>query len=447
MQETAIIAVKSASRLRKEKRILFEKPDFPVNSLEEIPSPRLIELSMTPQWKDWEWQMRNRIRSIDKLLEYFPALKTDHGLFTASEKFPLAITLYYASQIRKAAYSDPVFRMAIPQASELWSPPFLREDPLEEEKNMPVPGLIHRYPDRVLLVATTTCAMYCRYCTRKRVTGMRESCISEARIRKTVEYLTNHPEVKDVVVSGGDPLTMPTNTIKYILEALRSVRSVEVIRIGTKTPVTLPWRITDELVAMLRQYHPVWINTHFNHPVELTPEAAEACARLVDAGIPVGNQSVLLKGVNDNAQTMEELLRGLVKMRVRPYYLFQCDLVAGIEHFRTPLSRGVEIMERLRGRLSGIAIPNFVVDIPHGGGKVPVLPNYVVSMSPTHTVLRNGAGLLVSYPEPYAEDKIPEELRPLNETPGVWDLARGHISKIQPEKTSHTVQQGKCCPA
>jgi lysine 2,3-aminomutase len=275
---------------------------------------------------------------------------------------------------------------------------------------------------------------------------MRESCVSPSRIKKAVEYLSKHPEIKDVVVSGGDPLTMPTDAIEFILSSIRSVPSVEIIRIGTKTPVTLPFRITDELTAVLRKYHPVWVNTHFNHPCELTPEAVDACAKLADAGIPIGNQTVLLKGVNDTPQIMEELLRGLVRMRVRPYYLFQCDLVAGVEHFRTPLSRGIEIMEYLRGKLSGIAIPTFVVDMPHGGGKVPVLPDYVVSTSPTHTVLRNGNGMMVSYPEPYTEDRIPAELRPQSAVPRVWDLAKGYVSKIQPESADSQAFRGKADP-
>jgi len=397
-------------------------------------SQKLCELSVTPQWNDWQWQMQNRMRSVETLLECFSSLEEGSDLVAASGKFPLAITPYYASLIRSLDEKDPIFMMAVPRDKELWNPPFLREDPLAEELTMPVPGLVHRYPDRVLLIATSACAMYCRYCTRKRVTGMRESCISGPRIKKTVEYLSKHPEVKDVVISGGDPLTMTTKGLERILSALRSVKTVEIIRIGTKVPVTLPMRITDELVSMLKNYHPLWINTHFNHPCEITPESAQACSKLVDAGIPVGNQSVLLKGINDDPDIMEKLLRGLVRMRVRPYYLFQCDLVAGVEHFRTPLSRGIEIMERLRGRLSGIAIPNFVVDMPHGGGKVPVLPNYIVSVSPTHTVLRNANGMLVSYPEPYAEVGD-AGLRPLNETSSVWGLAKGHISKIQPEKS------------
>lgn len=434
-------------RIAKKETLVLQKPDFPFASREKTISPRLTEFAATPLWNDWQWQMRNRIRNVEKLREFFPSLEVDSGLSAASEKFPLAITPYYASLIKKTDDTDPIFRMSMPQDREMWNPPFLREDPLEEERDMPVPGLVHRYPDRALFIATSACAMYCRYCTRKRVTGMRESCTSESRIKKTVEYLSKHPEIRDVVVSGGDPLTMSTGAIETILAALRSVPSLDIIRIGTKVPVTLPSRITDELVTMLAKYHPLWINTHFNHPSELTPESAEACRKLINAGIPLGNQSVLLKGVNDDPQTMEELLRGLVRMRVRPYYLFQCDLVAGVEHFRTPLSRGIEIMERLRGRLSGIAIPTFVVDLPHGGGKVPVLPNYLVSTSPSHTVLRNSTGMMVSYPEPYAEDRIPSELQPMSESPSVWDLAKGHASKIQPENIARQVRRGKAYPA
>jgi lysine 2,3-aminomutase len=310
-------------------------------------------------------------------------------------------------------------------------PDFLDPDPLEEEKDMPVPGFVHRYPDRGLLMATTMCAMYCRHCTRKRVAGTREVTISVPRLREVTQYLQAHPEINDVIISGGDPLTMSTSLIERILMAIRSVPSVEIIRLGTRTPVVLPQRITDELVQMLRKYHPVWVNTHFNHPSEITPEATAAVARLADAGIPVGNQSVLLRGINDSPQLMEELCRALVRIRVRPYYLFQCDLVRGVEHFRTPISRGVEVMEYLRGRLSGLAIPTFVVDTPHGGGKIPVLPNYVISSSPTHTVLRNYEGMLVNYPEPL-DYRAPEPRSARNPAQGVWELASGHASAIVP---------------
>lgn len=367
-------------------------------------SPTLRALAETPEWEDWQWQLRNRIRSMSRLTECFPELKITGETLKAAEKFPQAITPYYAALVRKMDLSDPVLQMSVPQGRELCNPDFLTEDPLAEETHMPIPGLVHRYPDRALFLVTSACAVYCRHCTRKRVTGARESRVSASRLKQTVEYLLAHPGIRDVVVSGGDPLTMSDSAIEAIISALRSVPSVEVIRIGTRTPVTLPYRITDELVGRLRKYHPIWVNTHFNHPCEITPESTEACRRLADAGFPLGNQSVLLRGINDNHTIMEELLRGLIRMRVRPYYLFQCDLVAGVEHFRTPLSCGIEIMEHLRGRLSGLAIPTFVVDLPDGCGKVPVLPDYVISKTPTNTVFRNSAGLRANYPEPVARE-------------------------------------------
>ncbi|HAK95753.1 MAG TPA: lysine 2,3-aminomutase [Planctomycetes bacterium] len=385
-------------------------------------------------WSDWRWQMRNRIRSVPQLREFFPSLKLSPGLSRAAAKFPLAVTPYYAAQIRALDARDPVFSMAVPQIHELFDPPFLVDDPLEEDHDMPVPGLVHRYPDRALLIATTTCAMYCRHCTRKRAAGHRESCITDARLKQVVAYLASHPEISDVIVSGGDPFTMATEVLDRILTALRSVPSVDIIRIGTRTIVTLPMRITGELVAMLKKHQPVYVNTHFNHPNEITPESAEACRRLVDAGVPMGNQSVLLRGVNDDPRLIETLCRRLVKMRVRPYYLFQCDLVRGVEHFRTPLARGIQIMEYLRGRLSGLAIPSFVVDAPHGGGKIPVLPAYVIMQSPTHTVLRNFEGMLVSYPEPSSGGR--NEAPHVAGAPTVFDLTHGAATKIQPADTA-----------
>jgi len=388
--------------------------------------------------------MRNRIRTVDQLKAYFPIID-DTGISKAAEKFPLAVTPYYASLIQRANSSDPIYRMCVPEAAELEDPPFLSDDPLEEDEDMPVPNLVHRYPDRALFIVTTTCASYCRHCTRKRVAGARETSISQRQMDRVLAYLAAHPEISDVIVSGGDAFTMSTEALEKILAALRSVPSIDIIRIGTRTPVVMPMRITGELVSMLRKYHPIWVNTHFNHPNELTREAAEACGRLVDGGIPMGNQSVLLAGVNDNPQTIERLSRGLVKIRVRPYYLFQCDLVRGVEHFRTPLSRGIEIMEYLRGRVGGIAIPLFVVDAPHGGGKIPVLPNYVVSMSPTHTVLRNYEGMLVSYPEPRKPGEEPASEARETGRPGVWDLASGRASAIESESDRRARRRnGKC---
>jgi lysine 2,3-aminomutase len=380
--------------------------------------------------------MRHRVTGVARLLEFFPELRAEVGLHEAAATFPLAITPYYASIIRRLDASDPVFQMAVPQIQELYDPPFLKNDPLEEDEDMPVPNLVHRYADRALLLATTTCSMYCRHCTRKRIAGHRDSTVTDCQLEQISAYLQEHPEIRDVVISGGDPFTMTTPALERVVATVRAVPTVDVIRIGTRTPVVLPMRITADLTRMLRKYHPIWVNTHFNHPNELTPDAAAACARLVDAGIPVGNQSVLLRGINDAPEIMETLLRGLVRMRVRPYYLFQCDLVRGVEHFRTPLSRGIEIMEYLRGRLSGIAIPTFVVDAPHGGGKIPVLPNYVVSTSPTHTVLRNFEGMLVNYPEPrsasYSAQPGPEAGGPA----GVWELAAGRASMLAPANSN-----------
>lgn len=400
MQNQEVPASFVESNVSDDEPPLPEEPEGRPNRAVIDAEPAQRELANNSLWKDWRWQLRNRIRSPGRLAQVITGVGITPGMLQAAGRFPMAITPYYASLIRKPDASDPVFCMAVPQASELWNPPFLREDPLNEEGDMPVRGLVHRYPDRALLIATSACAMYCRHCTRKRVTGCRETRISAARLGRTVEYLKSHPGIRDVVVSGGDPFTMTTSAIETVLSALRSVPSVEIIRIGTRTPVTLPFRITSDLVSMLRKYQPVWVNTHFNHPVEITPESAAACAMLADAGIPVGNQTVLLRGVNDTPAVMEELLRGLIRMRVRPYYLFQCDLVRGIEHFRTPLARGIEIMEHLRGRLSGIAIPTFVVDLPGGSGKVPVLPEYVVSRRADATVFRNSEGIEVSYPEP-----------------------------------------------
>jgi len=351
----------------------------------------------------------------------------------AVRRFPMAITPYYASLIRRFDESDPIFAMAVPHGGEVVDPPFLSDDPLEEEHDSPVPNLVHRYRDRALLLVPSTCAMYCRHCTRKRVAGQQESAITDAELAVAVGYLRDHPEIHDVILSGGDPLTLPTERLEQILQAVRAVETIDVIRIGSRTPVTMPMRITHRLVTMLRRYSPIWINTHFNHPVELTPESMEACGRIVDAGMPLGNQSVLLHGVNDDAQVLEKLFRGLVRNRVRPYYLFQCDLVRGVERFRTPLSKGIEIMEYLRGRVSGIAIPTFVVDAPGGGGKIPLLPNYIVSMSPTHTVLRNFEGRMVSYPEPMERHDSTPAAAPHAGVATVFELCRGTATTLGPD--------------
>jgi lysine 2,3-aminomutase len=362
--------------------------------------PLLRQNVSEENWNDWRWQMRNRIRDVNDLKLYLPALARLGELERVTARFPLAITPYYLSLIQDGDPQDPVLLMSVPRTEELSNPLGLEEDPLDEESDMPTPGLTHRYPDRALIVVSEICPMYCRHCTRKRFVGVEESAIHPERLASYLDYIRSHPEIKDVIISGGDPLSLTDKPIERVLEGLRSIPSLEIIRIGTRIPVLMPQRITDEFCRMVEKYHPLWVNTHFNHANEVTPEAAAACNRLLRAGVPVNNQAVLLKGVNDDPETMLDLCRSLFRARVRPYYLYQCDLTRGVEHFRTPISRGIEIMEYLRGRLGGLAIPQYIVDAPHGGGKIPVGPNYIVSTSPTHTVLRNYEGLIASYPEP-----------------------------------------------
>ena len=345
------------------------------------------------QWNDWKWQIRNRIRTVDGLASEFDEVINEE-VYEAAAKFPMAITPYYASLIRKFDESDPVYRMAVPSKGELCDPAFLSDDPLHEEEGSPVEGLVHRYNDRALVISTSICSMYCRHCTRKRVTGQQEHCSGNQQLTGWVNYLRSHPEVKDVIVSGGDPFTLETEKLDEILTAIRSVESVEVIRVGTRTPVVMPMRVTPELVGMLKKHHPLWVNTHFNHPNEVTKEAIAACTMLADAGIPLGNQSVLLKGVNDDPLVMEDLCRKLVRMRVRPYYIFSPDKVRGTAHFQTTVEDGLRVMEHLQVAVGGIATPLFVVDLEDGNGKIPILPNRVVSMDGDTVTLRSKKGTL-----------------------------------------------------
>lgn len=358
-------------------------------------------------WNSWKWQLKNSIKSsedLKKVLSLHNVAMPD--LIAKTEKvFPLAITPYYFSLIKQFNYNDPVFAMCIPNALELENPSFLNNDPLHEEEDTVVDGLVHRYADRALIVSTSQCAAYCRFCTRKRVAGSKTYHLTDCQLDKIIEYLTAHPEIKDVIISGGDAFTMSTSKLENIISKVRAVKSVEIIRIGTRTPVTMPQRITSELVNMINKYHPIFINTHFNHPNEITEESKKACLKMVEKGIPVNNQTVLLKGVNDDPKVMAELLQKLLTFRVRPYYIFQCDLVKGAEHFRTPISKGLEIMEYLRGRISGLAIPHFIIDAPEGKGKIPVLPNYIVGRTASQTVLKNYKGETVFYPEPICQEK------------------------------------------
>lgn len=352
-------------------------------------------------WNDWKWQMANRITRVEELeqvIQLNPEERKDisRGLQTLR----MAITPYYASLMAHNDLACPIRRQAVPSILETHIDQSESSDPLHEEKDSPVPGLTHRYPDRVLLLVTDQCAMYCRHCTRRRFAGQTDQAMSLNRIKKALSYIKQHKEVRDVLISGGDPFCLPDQRLEYILSSLKEIKHVQIIRIGTRTPVVMPQRITEELCAMLKKYQPLWINVHFNHPNEITAESEAACARLADAGIPLGNQSVLLKDVNDCPYVMKKLVQNLLQMRVRPYYLYQCDLSEGVEHFRTPVSRGIEIIEMLRGHTSGMAVPTFVVDAPGGGGKIPVGPQYMISNSSEKTILRNYEGVICTYPEP-----------------------------------------------
>src|ERR1700730_12620748 len=333
------------------------------------------------QWDDWRWQSQNAIRSIRQLRELLPFHPEEIEAIGALEaEYKLAIPPYYFSLINVADPNDPIRLQSVTSPLEANSS-FELEDPLEEDKDSPVPGITHRYPDRCLMVTRHVCTMYCRFCTRKRATMVRGGWDAISRDdERMIDYIRNHREIRDVIVSGGDPLTLPTTKLRFFLDNLSALPHVDVIRIGTRVPVTLPQKLFDaDLVKLLASAEKVWIQTHFNHPREVTPEAAKACKALLKAGMPLNNHSVLLKGVNDDLATMRQLLRALLRIKVRPYYIFHCDPVTGAGHFRTSVWKGLEIMEGLRGHLSGLAIPTYCVDAPHGGGKIPLLPNYLGS--------------------------------------------------------------------
>ena len=353
------------------------------------------------QWNDWKWQVKNRIETLEDLKKYVSLTpEEEEGVKKTLQTLRMAITPYYVSLIDPNNPDCPVRKQAVPTGKETYQSPADLLDPLHEDEDSPVPGLTHRYPDRVLLLITDMCSMYCRHCTRRRFAGQKDGESAIERIDRAIEYIAKTPQVRDVLLSGGDALMVSDERLEYIISRFRQFPHVEIVRIGSRTPVVCPQRITDDLVNMLKKYHPIWLNTHFNHPQEVTKEAAEACAKLANAGIPLGNQTVLLRGVNDCVNTMKKLMHELVKMRVRPYYIYQCDLSMGIEHFRTPVSKGIEIIEGLRGHTSGYAVPTFVVDAPGGGGKTPVMPQYVISQAPGKVVLRNFEGVITTYTEP-----------------------------------------------
>lgn len=355
-------------------------------------------------WKNWKWQVKHRIRSLDVLesllgIKFSPDKRSQ--IEKTIKKFPMAITPYYLSLIdTNNMENDPIFRQSVPTIHELEYSQADMKDPLHEDKDSPVPGITHRYPDRVLFLVSNVCAMYCRHCTRKRRVGDIDNIPTKEEIKIGIDYIRNTPQVRDVLLSGGDPFLLSTDYLDWILTELRKIRHVEIIRIGTRTPVVLPYRITYRLVEMLKKHHPLWINTHFNHPREITASSKEALSKLADAGIPLGNQSVLLAGVNDCPIVMRSLVHKLVVNRVRPYYLYQCDLSEGLSHFRTPVGKGIEIIESLIGHTTGFCVPTYVIDAPGGGGKIPVMPNYLISWSTNKVILRNYEGVITTYKEP-----------------------------------------------
>ena len=362
---------------------------------------RYFPKATTDEWNDWRWQLRNRIKDI-KSLTRIVQLTEDEKDAVARQcgPLPVSITPYYAGLIECFGPDHPLRRSVVPSTAELSHAPGEADDPLGEEGHSPLPGLVHRYPDRVLFLVTGFCSTYCRYCTRSRMVGGGRSHFNLGQWEKAIEYIAASTEIRDVLISGGDPLTLPDERIEWLLTNLRRIPHVEVIRIGTKAPVVLPHRITPALTRMLRRYHPLWMSIHFTHPSELTPETAQACARLADAGIPLGSQTVLLKGINDDLQTMKRLCQGLMKIRVKPYYLYQCDPITGSAHFRTPVDKGLDIIRGLRGHTSGYAVPTYVIDAPGGGGKVPLLPDYVAGREGDSLLLTNYEGRRYRYPDP-----------------------------------------------
>lgn len=359
------------------------------------------------QWNDWKWQLDNRLTTADDVIRVLnPSKKIIEGMHAASKNFRLSITPYYADLIDIQAEHCPIKAQAIPQSLEVEIVDSDMSDPLEEDRDSPVPGLTHRYPDRVLLLVTDVCSMYCRHCTRRRMVGQEDRTFNPQLFEQAIKYISDHSEIRDIVISGGDPLMLGDKKLEHVLKSLRAIPHVEIIRLGTRLPVVLPMRITPPLIRMLRKYHPIYISTHFNHAKEITPESSKACTMLADGGFPINNQTVLLRRVNDCPHVIKELNQKLLTIRVRPYYLYQCDLSMGISHFRTSLGRGIQIIEALRGHTSGLAVPTFVVDLPGGGGKVPIMPNYSLSRSDDKVVLRNYEGAITVYQEPHSWDSI-----------------------------------------
>ena len=406
------------------------------------------------KWNDWRWQLSHRLNSVEEFEQILPLTESEIKALNTPGLFRVDITPYFASLIYPDDPNDPIRKQVIPSAGEIVPFTGMMEDSLAEDSHSPVPGLVHRYPDRVLMLVTTQCASYCRYCTRSRIVGDPAATFSRADFDRQIDYLERTPQVRDVLLSGGDPLTLAPRLLEELLRRIRAIPHIEIIRIGTRVPVFMPMRVTQELCDMLGQFHPLWMNIHVNHPNEITAELAEACDKLSRAGIPLGNQSVLLAGINDCVHIQRQLVHDLVRIRVRPYYLYQCDLVEGAGHFRTPVAKGIEIMEGLRGHTSGYAVPTFVVDAPGGGGKIPLAPNYLVSMSDHRVVVRNFEGYITTYEEPleytphdpktckYCQSKRSE---PGQE--GILGLLEGNGVFIKPEGFDETHKRGNELPS
>lgn len=385
-------------------------------------------------WNDWKWQVRNRITTLEELKEYISlSREEENGVKECLKTLRMAITPYYISLMDPLDKNDPIRKQAVPTVLELKTCRGDLIDPLHEDVDSPTKGLTHRYPDRVLFLVTDQCSMYCRHCTRRRFAGQQDHGLPMTQIDHAIEYIESTPVIRDVLLSGGDPLLLSDRMLEYIIKRIHEIPHVDMIRIGTRVPCVMPQRITDKLVNMMKKYHPLYVNTHFNHPNEITTESRRACEKLADAGIPLGNQSVLLRGINDCIHVMKKLMQELIKIRVKPYYLYQCDLSQGIEHFRTTVAQGIDIIEGLRGHTSGLCVPTFVVDAPGGGGKIPVMPDYVISQGNGRIVLRNFEGVITTYTEP--SDYVAKCSCDTDEKfVGVAGLLNGQKITIEPEE-------------
>jgi lysine 2,3-aminomutase len=400
---TALTPAKASPGCAPKLDVVVRMERFPVGPLARAFRKRFYLEIDTAQWNNWRWQARTRIRTLAELERIF-LLSDDEreAVIRHQGSLPLGITPYYASLMSRDDAMEPLRRTHIPVGDEYIKTPGEADDPLREDGHSVVPGLVHRYPDRVLFLATGFCSTYCRYCTRSRMVGEAggDYTFSRPQWEDALNYIADHPEIRDVLISGGDPLTLSDERLDYLLGRLRAIKHVEFVRLGTKVPVVLPMRVTRALVRVLKKHHPLWMSLHFTHPTELTPEVTEACTRLADAGIPLGSQTVLLKGINDSVETLKPLFHGLLMRRVRPYYLYQCDPISGSAHFRTSVDRGLEIIRGLRGYTTGYAVPTYVIDAPGGGGKIPLIPDYVVGREGDDLILRNFEGNTYRYADP-----------------------------------------------